>query len=597
MAIAYKSRGAGVVTEASGGALTPLCPATVDAGDILIAHCAYEGTSTTPSTPSNWTLLGGPYTVESAYRHWIFGKVADGTEDGAGGCAFGTPAVTTLRVARIYSFSGRVAGNIDQLVTPGSFAHLSHGTDPAFPDVTTTKAGALAVACLFQADDNPQADVTGESGGAWAEHVVDGEYVQAATTPDTCLHMYTCTPTANPGTVTGGVCATLNDPVGVIGFQIRDDVVATASSADPGSYSLTGVAATATKAIPSNAESGSYSITGVDATGVVDVAEQHIASNAEPGAIAITGSGATANVAVPSNTEPGALAVTGADAAAVVAVPSNAEPGAVSVSGADATDAQVLGSNAEPGALAITGADAADVVEKQSNAEPGAVAITGVDAAGAVAIPSNAEPGAVAITGADATANVAVPSNAAPGAYEVTGVDATGVVDAGGPVAHQSNAEPGAYEVTGSDATAAVEVFEEGGGGSLDHRKKRRPALAGLPKIPQTKPVDVTPPPPARVVARAKLHLDDWVGRVDAHVRAHMFARHVAGEVYKIIPRARMNLRARLVAPVRAAVPHLRPAALYVEERALAESLLLGDDGTSRWYVTAQDSRNDKEPT
>ena len=32
-------------------------------------------------------------------------------------------------------------------------------------------------------------------------------------------------------------------------------------------------------------------------------------------------------------------------------------------------------------------------------------------------------------------------------------------------------------------------------------------------------------------------------------------------------------------------------------EFALAESLLLGDDGTSRWYVTAQDTRNDKEPT
>ena len=208
------------MTEASLGALSPLCPATVAANDILIAHCGYEGTTTTPDTPVGWTLLGGPYTIESAHRHWIFGLLATGVEDGLP-VAFGAPAVTTVRCARVYSFTGWVSGTIADNVPAASFAHLSHATDPAFPTVSTTVTGALAVGCLFQVDDNPQADVTGESGGSWAEHVVDGEYVQAATTPDTCLHMYTCTPTSNPGTVTGGVCATVNDPVGVIGFEIR----------------------------------------------------------------------------------------------------------------------------------------------------------------------------------------------------------------------------------------------------------------------------------------------------------------------------------------------------------------------------------------
>ncbi len=226
MAIAYKSQGAGVVTEASGGALSPLCPATVDAGDILIAHCAYEGTTTAPSTPANWTLLAGPYTVESAYRHWIFGKIADGTEDGAA-VAFGTPAVTTLRVARVYSFSGRVDGSITALVPAASFAHLSHATDPQMPTVTTTVVGALAVACTFQADDNPQASATGETGGDWVEAVA--AYTQAATTPDTALHIQTCTPTANPGTVTGGSVSTLNDPCGVIGFEIKPTAAQTVS--------------------------------------------------------------------------------------------------------------------------------------------------------------------------------------------------------------------------------------------------------------------------------------------------------------------------------------------------------------------------------
>jgi len=218
MAIAYKSQGAGVATEASGGALSPLCPAIVAANDILIAHCGYEGTTTTPSTPTGWTLLGGPYTIEAAYRHWVFGRIALETDDGAT-VAFGTPAVTTVRTARVYSFSGYVSGTIIDVVPPASFAHLSHATDPQMPTITTTLTGALAVAVVWQADDNTQDSATGESGGDWVEAVA--EYTQLATTPDTGMGIQTCTPTANPGTVTGGTIATANDPCGVIGFEIR----------------------------------------------------------------------------------------------------------------------------------------------------------------------------------------------------------------------------------------------------------------------------------------------------------------------------------------------------------------------------------------
>lgn len=237
MTIAYKSAGAGVATEASGGALSPLCPATVDANDILIAHCAYEGITETPSTPDGWTLLGGPYTVETAYRHWVFGKLAAGTEDGAA-VAFGTPAVTTLRTARVYSFSGWVSGTITQNVPAASFAHLSHATDPQMPTVTTTQAGALAVACVFQADDNTQDSATGETGGDWVEAVA--EYTQLATTPDSALGLQTCTPTADPGTVTGGTIATANDPCGVIGFEIK-----AASTTNYTPATITGALATA----------------------------------------------------------------------------------------------------------------------------------------------------------------------------------------------------------------------------------------------------------------------------------------------------------------------------------------------------------------
>lgn len=217
MAIAYSAAGTGATTEASGGDLAPTCPATVNANDILIAHVGYEGTTTAPSTPTGWTLLAGPFTIETAHRHWVFGKLAVGTEDGAA-ISFGTPAVTTMRTGRIYSFTGYVSGTIGQICH--FYAHISHATDPQMPTVTTSLAGGLAVACIFQLDDNATGSATGETGGDWTEAVA--EYTQSATTPDSGLSLQTCTPTANPGTVTGGTISTTDDPCGVIAFAIED---------------------------------------------------------------------------------------------------------------------------------------------------------------------------------------------------------------------------------------------------------------------------------------------------------------------------------------------------------------------------------------
>jgi hypothetical protein len=219
VAIGYKSQGAGASTETSAAALSPLCPATVDAGDILIGHVGWEGTTTTPSTPSGWTLLSGPHVIESTIaRHWLFGRIADGSEDGAA-VAFGAPAVTTQRGARIYSFSGRLDdGGIAELVQ--GFAPTSHATDPQMPTVTTPRAGAMAVACTYQNDNNTQASATGESGGDWVEQV---QFV-AALTPGLAMAIQVCTPTADPGTVSGGTVSTANDPCGVLGFFIQDRV-------------------------------------------------------------------------------------------------------------------------------------------------------------------------------------------------------------------------------------------------------------------------------------------------------------------------------------------------------------------------------------
>jgi hypothetical protein len=235
MAVAYKSAGAGVSTETSGAALSPQCPATVDAGDVLIAHVFWEGTTTAPSTPGGWTLLYGPAVIETTIaRHWIFGMIAAGTEDGAA-VAFGNPAVTTQRGARIYSFSGRTSGTIEEITD--KFSDTSHATDPQMPAVTTSQAGSLAVAFIAQNDNNTAGNATGATGGTWTEAVA--EYV-AALTPGLMMQLQTCTPTSDPGTVFGGSVATTNDPCSTIGFEIMPSALAAPTSV-PGGLMMMGI--------------------------------------------------------------------------------------------------------------------------------------------------------------------------------------------------------------------------------------------------------------------------------------------------------------------------------------------------------------------
>lgn len=222
MAITFKSSGAGVSTETSGAALSPACPAVVDANDILILQTAWEGTTTAPSTPAGWTLLFGPENVGSAVvvaRHWIFGKLADGTEDGAAQ-ALGSPAVTTQRAARIFSFAGFVSGAIADLVR--GFSNTVGDTDPTGPSVTTTVAGALACAAVYQNDNNTLETFAGAS-DTWTERGTAGGFIFALT-PGGVIDFLTATPAADPGTVSGGAMTVTNDPWSVIGFEIRPSV-------------------------------------------------------------------------------------------------------------------------------------------------------------------------------------------------------------------------------------------------------------------------------------------------------------------------------------------------------------------------------------
>lgn len=228
MAITYKSEGAGVSTETSGAALAPAQPAVVDQGDIMFAHIFWEGTTEGPSSPpeETWTLLSGPQDVGTTpnARHWVYGRVASSNakEDGEAQTFDSGLASTNQRAARIYSFSGAVATLAISGYCPAeSFSSISNANKIQPPTVTTTVVGALALSFGCQNDNNTQTAFGVGTGGTWAEAVA--EYV-VALTPGFALQIQTCTPTANPGTVTGGtVSGAANDPSGTIGFEIRPD--------------------------------------------------------------------------------------------------------------------------------------------------------------------------------------------------------------------------------------------------------------------------------------------------------------------------------------------------------------------------------------
>jgi hypothetical protein len=279
-AINFVDAGAGAATVTNGADLQPACPATVDANNILIAHVSYKGTTDGPSTPADWEPLFGPVNVGTtvAARHWIFGKIAVGDEDGDL-ISFGTAGGTTHRYARIYRFSGWVAGTITQIVPAASFTSIPHATDPQGPSVTTTLVGARAVAAMTQSDDNAVAAIAGMSGGTWTEAVA--EYLTALGT-GASLILNTCVPTADPGTVSGGAIAAANDPSGTIGFEIRSN---------PPAQNITPAAVTVSVTVgslvvtppPQNVTPGAVTVTVTAGSLVVRREEQVV-----PGAVTVT---------------------------------------------------------------------------------------------------------------------------------------------------------------------------------------------------------------------------------------------------------------------------------------------------------------------
>jgi hypothetical protein len=242
------------LTATSGAACTPTIPPSTVAGDLLIAHVFYGGSTTAPDTPANWTLLDGPRSLDTPAtngRVWVFGKIAVGSDAAP---AFGTQAVTTPRRAIVYRFTGVLPDTVSNVVGGFGFAGPASTATIADVGVTTGSDTVNYLACqlVAVADDNAVGSFTGETGGDWTEAVA--EFTGTTGTPDTCLQLQTAV-VAPSTTINGGTFVmSAGDPWGVVGFYIRSDptqnitpaavtVTATAGSVFVGPFDGTGLRA------------------------------------------------------------------------------------------------------------------------------------------------------------------------------------------------------------------------------------------------------------------------------------------------------------------------------------------------------------------
>lgn len=327
MAIAYKASGTLAETETSGAALSPTCPATVDANDILVAHVVHLNITTTPATPSGWTLIYGPAnlgTGTAVGRAWLFGKLAVGNEDGAA-VAFGTTGGTSGRFARVRSFSGWVSGTLADVIPASQMSDIPSESAIPLPTVTTTIAGGLAVAFLVQDDNNALAAASGESGGSWTEPIAD-DVDTAIGAQGYVFGIQVCTPTADPGTVTGGTANATTDEGSSIGIEIRPSVPVVAPNEGDASGTIGWVgAATGTR---TSAGAGSGAVSWV---GSADGESPIVLPNDGTGDGTITWTGSATGITARSGSASGAVGWTGGAVGATTH--SGASTGAVSWTG------------------------------------------------------------------------------------------------------------------------------------------------------------------------------------------------------------------------------------------------------------------------
>jgi hypothetical protein len=422
-------------------------PSGISSGDLLVL-LAGERDDFGISTPTDWTLIDSlqQNTVTGAN---VFYKRATGSESGSLTVSRGGSGTAPMGGCMIRVTGAIAAGNPTGGVRGEGFAQVGVGNtadwipadlDP--PDAQDRLMLALGFA---------NSDLLGESGQsltggtATLSQIFHAETTQGS---DATIAGYSATHTA--ATVFDFGSATTAAAHGHIWFSLAILPAAGGGAftldAQPGSFALTGTAATPLAGRNVNAQPASYQASGV-AAGV----PAGRVVNAQPGSYAMSGADAGTLAARLVNAATGSYALTGTAAGTVAGRALSADPGVYTVTGFDAELVYTpLGGafelNAEPGVYTLTGAIAGTLAARILVGDPGSYTLTGTLAGVTATRLIGALPASYTVTGFQAQVGRVFDLNAEPGGYSITGSQATFsrtllIV-----------ATAGAYTVTGADA-------------------------------------------------------------------------------------------------------------------------------------------------
>ncbi len=429
--------------QSGAAALTVAWPThlTNDIG-ILVVETGGEGTTLTITAPTGWVAVtGSPVTdvaTNAGSKLQVFWKRAASAAE----TSVTVPDSGDHQVARIFTFRGCVTtGNPWDVI--GTDTKTTASTTVTWPSVTTTVDETLCVfiasrpndsasTTAFGAISNANLTGRGEAGEAGTTSGHGGGFVVAYGQKATAGAIGTTTATG-PNTTNAEMVIALKPPA------------ALTISADPGSYSLTGAAATLLETFILSADPGSYILTGVDAT-LVFASNTALVLSADPGSYSLSGAAATLAKGLIFSADSGAYSLSGAAATLAKGIVLSADPGIYSLSGAATTLLRGLVLSADPGAYSLSGAAATLAKGLIFSADPGAYNLTGSDAFFAKTRAFAADPGIYSLIGSDASLITTRVLSADSGSYSVSG-NAAALLNG-----YPLSADSGAYALTGQDA-------------------------------------------------------------------------------------------------------------------------------------------------
>jgi hypothetical protein len=194
--VTYVSAGTASANEGSGtNDPYPAYPTGLQLNDLILLQVAVRDTSTTPATPSGFTLLFGPDSADNTGRQWIYYKFSTGTESGT---VTVSVSGSTMTMARMYAFRNVALSNFVEINNPNPGS--GNGATISARPVTTIGDKRLCVSLVYVTNNNNVGSFTGETGGDWTEAVTEYQFNG---NDDGCIQLQTAT-MATAGTVTGG---------------------------------------------------------------------------------------------------------------------------------------------------------------------------------------------------------------------------------------------------------------------------------------------------------------------------------------------------------------------------------------------------------